>query len=66
MGDRMYDLYFTGKDDFRDCIIIGEDTRPVYIEFETPPGSERTTVRAFWRPVNRAPISLAMYSGLPE
>jgi len=29
-------LYFTGKDDPRDCIIMGEDTKPVYIEFQTP------------------------------
>lgn len=29
-------LYFTGRDDPRDCIIMGEDTKPVFIEFQTP------------------------------
>jgi len=36
MANRTFDLYFTGKDDPRDCIVIGEDTKPIYIEFQTP------------------------------
>jgi hypothetical protein len=40
-----YDLYFTGKDDPRGCIVIGEDTKPVYLVFETSHiPSTRTTV----------------------
>lgn len=31
-----FDLFFTGRDDPRRCVIIGEDTRPVYYCFETP------------------------------
>lgn len=50
MSDTTYDLFFTGKDDPRSCVIIGEDTKPVYFCFETPePGlvsSIRTTVRS--------------------
>lgn len=42
-------IYFSGRDDPRDgCIVIGEDTKPVFFEFETavvPPSSTRTTVR---------------------
>jgi len=30
-----YDLFFTGRDDPRSCVIIGEDTKPVYFCFET-------------------------------
>ncbi|KXN82571.1 hypothetical protein AN958_02422 [Leucoagaricus sp. SymC.cos] len=30
-----YQLFFTGRDDPRSCILIGEDTRPVYLTFET-------------------------------
>lgn len=30
-----YDLFFTGKDDPRTCVIIGEDTKPVFFSFET-------------------------------
>jgi len=42
-----YDLYFTGKDDPRGCIMIGEDTKPVYLVFETSyMPMTRTTVSA--------------------
>ncbi|EAU88231.2 hypothetical protein CC1G_03903 [Coprinopsis cinerea okayama7 len=30
-----YDLFFTGRDDPRACIVIGEDIKPVYFSFET-------------------------------
>lgn len=44
-------IYFSGRDDPRDgCIVIGEDTKPVFFEFETavvPPSSTRTTVRVY-------------------
>ena len=30
-----YDLFFTGRDDPRGCIVIGEDTKPIYFCFET-------------------------------
>ena len=30
-----YDLFFTGRDDPRSCVVIGEDTKPVYFCFET-------------------------------
>ncbi|KAF9009411.1 hypothetical protein BDQ17DRAFT_1235893 [Cyathus striatus] len=30
-----YDLFFTGRDDPRSCVIIGEDTKPIYFCFET-------------------------------
>jgi len=30
-----YTLFFTGRDDPRGCIIIGEDTKPIYFCFET-------------------------------
>jgi hypothetical protein len=40
-----YDLFFTGKDDPRGCIIIGEDTEPIYLVFETTHiPTTRTTV----------------------
>ncbi|KIK59837.1 hypothetical protein GYMLUDRAFT_44305 [Collybiopsis luxurians FD-317 M1] len=35
MNDITYDLFFTGKDDPRACVIIGEDTKPVFFSFET-------------------------------
>lgn len=49
MGDPpVYEVFFTGRDDPRDgCIVIGEDTRPVFYRFETPQsyvGNPRTTV----------------------
>jgi hypothetical protein len=47
MADRAYTLFFTGNDDPRHCIIIGEDTKPIYIEFQTTISSlsdTRTTV----------------------
>jgi hypothetical protein len=46
-----YDLFFTGRDDPRRCIIIGEDVKPVYFCFETPERGlmpcTRTTVIIF-------------------
>lgn len=43
-----FEIYFTGRDDPRNgCIVIGEDTKPVFFEFETQylsPSSARTTV----------------------
>lgn len=36
MADTTYDLFFTGRDDPRKCVIIGEDTKPIYLCFETP------------------------------
>ncbi|RXW15775.1 hypothetical protein EST38_g10076 [Candolleomyces aberdarensis] len=30
-----YDIFFTGRDDPRGCIVIGEETEPVYFCFET-------------------------------
>ncbi|KAF8959076.1 hypothetical protein BDZ97DRAFT_1906324 [Flammula alnicola] len=35
MASTTYDLFFTGRDDPRSCVIIGEDTKPVYFCFET-------------------------------
>jgi hypothetical protein len=35
MASCTYDLFFTGRDDPRSCVIIGEDTKPVYFCFET-------------------------------
>jgi hypothetical protein len=32
---KTYNLFFTGRDDPRSCVIIGEDTKPVYFCFET-------------------------------
>jgi len=44
----VYEVFFTGKDDPRDgCIVIGEDTKPIFYRFETPTshvGNPRTTV----------------------
>jgi hypothetical protein len=31
-----FNLFFTGKDDPRNCVIIGEDTVPRFFCFETP------------------------------
>ena len=36
MSDPTYDLFFTGRDDPRCCVIIGENTKPIYLCFETP------------------------------
>ncbi|KAJ7582847.1 hypothetical protein C8J56DRAFT_233173 [Mycena floridula] len=36
MSDETFDLFFTGRDDPRRCVIIGEDTKPIYLCFETP------------------------------
>ncbi|KAF6764785.1 hypothetical protein DFP72DRAFT_322716 [Ephemerocybe angulata] len=35
MASATYHLFFTGRDDPRGCIIIGENTRPIYFCFET-------------------------------
>ncbi|KAJ3864057.1 hypothetical protein EV359DRAFT_41907 [Lentinula novae-zelandiae] len=35
MGEPTYDLFFTGQDDPRNCVVIGEDTKPVFFSFET-------------------------------
>lgn len=49
MSGFSFEIYFTGRDDPRDgCIVIGEDEKPVFFEFETAslsPCSTRTTVR---------------------
>ena len=46
----VFEVFFTGKDDPRDgCVVIGEDTKPIFYRFETPPsyvGNQRTTVSA--------------------
>jgi len=49
MPPTTHDLFFTGRDDPRGCVIIGEDVKPVYFCFETrerptPPRSVRTIV----------------------
>jgi len=50
-----FKLYFTGRDDPRDAsIVIGEDTTPIFFEFETAvvaPCLTRTTVSSNRRPV---------------
>ncbi|KAJ3977187.1 hypothetical protein EV361DRAFT_788937 [Lentinula raphanica] len=35
MSEPTYNLFFTGKDDPRNCVVIGEDTKPVFFSFET-------------------------------
>lgn len=35
MAATTFDLFFTGRDDPRSCVIIGEDTKPLYFCFET-------------------------------
>lgn len=44
-----FQLCFTGRDDPRDeCMVMGEDAKPVFFEFETAmlsPFTTRTTVR---------------------
>ncbi|KAF9566340.1 hypothetical protein CPC08DRAFT_682742 [Agrocybe pediades] len=35
MASPTYDIFFTGRDDPRSCVIIGEDTKPIYFCFET-------------------------------
>ncbi|KDR81795.1 hypothetical protein GALMADRAFT_59462 [Galerina marginata CBS 339.88] len=35
MASTTYDLFFTGRDDPRSCVIIGEATKPLYFCFET-------------------------------
>jgi hypothetical protein len=47
MASPPFQICFSGRDDPRDCIIIGNDTKPVYFEFETQylsPSTVRTTV----------------------
>ncbi|KAF8843622.1 hypothetical protein BDN67DRAFT_139349 [Paxillus ammoniavirescens] len=50
-----FTIYFTGNDDPRDeSIVIGEDERPVFFEFETgliPPAQTRTTIYSDRHPV---------------
>ncbi|KAG9318869.1 hypothetical protein JVU11DRAFT_976 [Chiua virens] len=50
-----FEIYFTGRDHPRDgCIVIGEDSMPVFFEFETtllPSGSMRTTISSDEHPV---------------
>lgn len=43
-----YNLFFTGRDDPRSCVIIGEDTKPVYFCFET---SERNLIMSNTRTI---------------
>lgn len=50
-----YDLFFTGRDDPRSCVIIGEDTKPVYFCFET---SERNLMHNL-----RTMVSLTFFFG---
>ncbi|KIJ68938.1 hypothetical protein HYDPIDRAFT_80777 [Hydnomerulius pinastri MD-312] len=54
MSSFKYEIYFTGKDDPRDgCIVIGDDERPVFFEFETAylSPTTRTTICSDQRPV---------------
>ncbi|KDQ59502.1 hypothetical protein JAAARDRAFT_68141 [Jaapia argillacea MUCL 33604] len=48
MDSPYFNLFFTGRDDPRDgCIMIGEDTKPIYYQFDTYrdyAGHTRTTV----------------------
>ncbi|KAF8121917.1 hypothetical protein EV363DRAFT_1405295 [Boletus edulis] len=50
-----FEIYFTGRDDPRDgCIVIGEDEKPVFFEFETAMLSSRaarTTISSDRHPV---------------
>jgi hypothetical protein len=41
----VYQLFFTGRDDPRCCMLIGEDTKPVYLSFETQESNLNQTVR---------------------
>ncbi|KAK0210576.1 hypothetical protein DFS33DRAFT_1370995 [Desarmillaria ectypa] len=45
MADPTYDLFFTGRDDPRSCVIIGEDTKPIYLCFDTPERSIAPSIR---------------------
>jgi len=40
-----YQLFFTGRDDPRSCMLIGEDTKPVYLSIETQEGNLNQTLR---------------------
>ncbi|KAG1756480.1 uncharacterized protein EDB91DRAFT_1325517 [Suillus paluster] len=55
MASFSFEIYFTGRDDPRDgCIVIGEDTKPVFFEFETQylsPSTARTTISSNRNPV---------------
>ncbi|KAH7922827.1 hypothetical protein BV22DRAFT_1016570 [Leucogyrophana mollusca] len=55
MASLSYKLYFSGKDDPRDgCLIIGEDTRPVFFELDTnaaPNYTVTTTISSDREPV---------------
>ncbi|KAJ8597905.1 hypothetical protein M405DRAFT_2050 [Rhizopogon salebrosus TDB-379] len=54
MASPPFQICFSGRDDPRDCIIIGNDTKPVYFEFETQylsPSTVRTTISSDGNPV---------------
>jgi len=40
-----YQLFFTGRDDPRCCMVIGEDTKPVYLSFDTQESSLNQLIR---------------------
>ncbi|KAF5358056.1 hypothetical protein D9756_001910 [Leucocoprinus leucothites] len=40
-----FQLFFTGRDDPRSCMLIGEDTKPVYLSFETQESNLNQQVR---------------------
>lgn len=44
-----YELFFTGRDDPRSCMLIGEDTQPVYLSFETQESNLNQTLRTMVR-----------------
>ncbi|KAN0076884.1 hypothetical protein V8E55_010739 [Tylopilus felleus] len=55
MSSFTFKIYFTGRDDPRDgCIVIGEDERPVFFEFDTTSvatSATRTTIYSDQHPV---------------
>ena len=40
-----YQLFFTGRDDPRCCMLIGEDTKPVYLSFDTQETNSHQLIR---------------------
>lgn len=69
MTSTTYDLFFTGRDDPRSCIIIGEDSRPVYFCFETTERNLMLNVRTmvsgvYFLPCVRYSRSAALLLGL--
>ncbi|XP_006458495.1 hypothetical protein AGABI2DRAFT_200165 [Agaricus bisporus var. bisporus H97] len=42
-----YQLFFTGRDDPRGCMLIGEDTKPVHLAFETQENNVGRSVQTF-------------------